>query len=127
MALQSFDCKEPCPPPPDHAPARARAGEPLVRRKDDNADTLKARLAAFHSQTAPVRRRRRARAWGGVEGARAWRCNLAAQVGGRSGYNSASRAHRSQLIDFYKARVATIDAAKPQEEVAKQIHKVMSK
>lgn len=31
-------------------------GEPLVRRKDDNADTLKSRLAAFHAQTAPVRR-----------------------------------------------------------------------
>ena len=29
-------------------------GEPLVRRADDNADTLKARLAAFHAQTAPV-------------------------------------------------------------------------
>ena len=32
-------------------------GEPLVKRKDDNADTLKARLAAFHAQTAPVRAR----------------------------------------------------------------------
>ena len=29
-------------------------GEPLVRRKDDNADTLKSRLAAFHAQTEPV-------------------------------------------------------------------------
>ncbi|EIE21133.1 adenylate kinase [Coccomyxa subellipsoidea C-169] len=29
-------------------------GEPLIRRKDDNAETLKARLAAFHSQTSPV-------------------------------------------------------------------------
>ena len=29
-------------------------GEPLIRRKDDNADTLKKRLAAFHEQTAPV-------------------------------------------------------------------------
>ena len=29
-------------------------GEPLIRRADDNADTLKARLAAFHAQTAPV-------------------------------------------------------------------------
>lgn len=27
-----------------------------MRRKDDNAETLKARLAAFHSQTAPVSR-----------------------------------------------------------------------
>ncbi len=45
------------------APAHTRAqtagvdditGEPLVKRKDDNADTLKARLDAFHKQTAPV-------------------------------------------------------------------------
>ena len=30
-------------------------GEPLVKRKDDNAETLKARLATFHKQTSPVR------------------------------------------------------------------------
>ena len=29
-------------------------GEPLIRRKDDNAETLKRRLAEFHAQTAPV-------------------------------------------------------------------------
>ena len=29
-------------------------GEPLTRRKDDNADTLKSRLVAFHAQTKPV-------------------------------------------------------------------------
>lgn len=29
-------------------------GEPLIKRKDDNAETLKARLEAFHKQTAPV-------------------------------------------------------------------------
>lgn len=29
-------------------------GEPLMQRKDDNAETLKARLAAFHAQTTPV-------------------------------------------------------------------------
>ncbi len=29
-------------------------GEPLIKRKDDNAETLKARLSAFHSQTQPV-------------------------------------------------------------------------
>ena len=29
-------------------------GEPLVKRKDDNAETLKSRLAAFNAQTAPV-------------------------------------------------------------------------
>ena len=29
-------------------------GEPLTRRKDDNAETLKSRLNAFHAQTKPV-------------------------------------------------------------------------
>lgn len=29
-------------------------GEPLIKRKDDNAETLKSRLAAFHAQTTPV-------------------------------------------------------------------------
>jgi hypothetical protein len=31
-------------------------GEPLMQRKDDNADTLKNRLKAFHAQTKPVSR-----------------------------------------------------------------------
>jgi adenylate kinase len=29
-------------------------GEPLIKRKDDNAETLKSRLQAFHTQTRPV-------------------------------------------------------------------------
>ena len=29
-------------------------GEPLTKRKDDNAATLKSRLDAFHAQTQPV-------------------------------------------------------------------------
>jgi len=29
-------------------------GEPLIQRSDDNAETLKKRLATYHSQTAPV-------------------------------------------------------------------------
>eukprot|EP00244_Chara_vulgaris_P014103 TRINITY_DN8611_c0_g1_i2.p1 TRINITY_DN8611_c0_g1~~TRINITY_DN8611_c0_g1_i2.p1 ORF type:complete len:240 (+),score=41.91 TRINITY_DN8611_c0_g1_i2:206-925(+) len=29
-------------------------GEPLIQRKDDNPDTLKSRLQAFHQQTTPV-------------------------------------------------------------------------
>lgn len=29
-------------------------GEPLIQRSDDNEDTLKNRLQAFHDQTAPV-------------------------------------------------------------------------
>jgi adenylate kinase len=31
-----------------------QTGEPLMQRKDDNADTLKNRLKAFHAQTKPV-------------------------------------------------------------------------
>jgi len=30
------------------------SGEPLIQRSDDNVDTLRKRLAAFHSQTGPV-------------------------------------------------------------------------
>ena len=29
-------------------------GEPLTKRKDDNEETLKSRLTAFHKQTKPV-------------------------------------------------------------------------
>ena len=29
-------------------------GEPLIQRTDDNADTLKKRLATYHAQTTPV-------------------------------------------------------------------------
>ncbi|KAF2583582.1 hypothetical protein F2Q68_00002185 [Brassica cretica] len=29
-------------------------GEPLIQRKDDNADVLRSRLDAFHKQTQPV-------------------------------------------------------------------------
>lgn len=29
-------------------------GEPLIQRSDDNADTLKKRLATYHDQTSPV-------------------------------------------------------------------------
>lgn len=30
-------------------------GDPLVRRKDDNVETLQRRLSIFRSQTSPVR------------------------------------------------------------------------
>ena len=40
--------------PPRVAGVDDVTGEPLVKRADDNAATLKARLAAFHAQTAPV-------------------------------------------------------------------------
>jgi adenylate kinase len=29
-------------------------GEPLIQRSDDNAETLKKRLATYHAQTSPV-------------------------------------------------------------------------
>ena len=41
--------------PPKKAGVDDFTGEPLIKRKDDNADTLKARLDAFHKQTSPVR------------------------------------------------------------------------
>ncbi|KAG2484470.1 hypothetical protein HYH03_016704 [Edaphochlamys debaryana] len=40
--------------PPKVAGVDDLTGEPLIKRKDDNAETLKARLGAFHSQTTPV-------------------------------------------------------------------------
>lgn len=40
--------------PPKVAGVDDVTGEPLVKRKDDNAETLKSRLSAFHAQTAPV-------------------------------------------------------------------------
>ena len=42
--------------PPKVAGRDDVTGEALVKRKDDNAETLKSRLAAFHAQTAPVSR-----------------------------------------------------------------------
>lgn len=40
--------------PPKVAGVDDITGEPLIKRKDDNAETLKRRLAEFHAQTAPV-------------------------------------------------------------------------
>ena len=40
--------------PPKVAGVDDVTGEPLMKRKDDNADTLKSRLSAFHAQTQPV-------------------------------------------------------------------------
>lgn len=31
-----------------------QTGEPLIQRSDDNAETLKKRLATYHQQTGPV-------------------------------------------------------------------------
>ncbi|KAF2454402.1 adenylate kinase 1 [Lineolata rhizophorae] len=40
--------------PPKTAMTDDVTGEPLIQRSDDNADTLKKRLATYHAQTAPV-------------------------------------------------------------------------
>ncbi|KAF1990685.1 adenylate kinase [Aulographum hederae CBS 113979] len=40
--------------PPKEAMKDDATGEPLIQRSDDNADTLKKRLATYHAQTSPV-------------------------------------------------------------------------
>lgn len=40
--------------PPKVAGKDDITGEPLIQRKDDNVETLGARLTAFHQQTQPV-------------------------------------------------------------------------
>ena len=40
--------------PPKEAMKDDVTGEPLIQRSDDNADTLKKRLATYHDQTSPV-------------------------------------------------------------------------
>ncbi len=40
--------------PPKEAMKDDVTGEPLIQRTDDNADTLKKRLATYHQQTSPV-------------------------------------------------------------------------
>ncbi|KAF2199451.1 putative adenylate kinase [Delitschia confertaspora ATCC 74209] len=40
--------------PPKEAMKDDFTGEPLIQRSDDNAETLKKRLATYHQQTAPV-------------------------------------------------------------------------
>lgn len=40
--------------PPKQAMKDDLTGEPLIRRSDDNAETLKKRLLTYHQQTAPV-------------------------------------------------------------------------
>lgn len=69
--------------PPKVAGVDDVTGEPLVKRKDDNAETLKKRLTEFHAQTTPV-------------------------------------------IKYYAAKVAVIDANKPQSKVADQVHTALA-
>jgi len=40
--------------PPKKSMTDDVTGEPLIQRQDDNADTLKKRLASYHKQTVPV-------------------------------------------------------------------------
>ena len=40
--------------PPKVADVDDITGEPLIQRKDDNAEVLKKRMGAFHGQTAPI-------------------------------------------------------------------------
>lgn len=40
--------------PPKEPMKDDATGEPLIQRSDDNADTLKKRLATYHAQTSPV-------------------------------------------------------------------------
>lgn len=40
--------------PPKVADKDDVTGEPLIRRSDDNAETLRKRLETYHQQTAPV-------------------------------------------------------------------------
>jgi hypothetical protein len=79
-------------------------GEPLVQRKDDNADTLKARLAAFHAQTTPVSTPPPPPPRPRVVGARLeWRAAAACHVrGARSRLPTAVTAKRRLLVSARK-------------------------
>jgi len=46
------------------------SGEPLIQRSDDNVDTLRKRLGAFHAQTGPVVDYYKTKGlWYGIDGA----------------------------------------------------------
>lgn len=46
------------------------SGEPLIQRSDDNVETLRKRLGAFHSQTGPVVEYYRSKGlWHGIDAA----------------------------------------------------------
>jgi adenylate kinase len=40
--------------PPKVAGVDDVTGEPLIQRKDDNAEVLKKRMTAYHGQTSPI-------------------------------------------------------------------------
>lgn len=46
------------------------SGEPLIQRSDDNVETLRKRLTAFHTQTGPVVEYYRTKGlWRGIDAA----------------------------------------------------------
>ena len=46
------------------------SGEPLIKRSDDNVDTLRKRLITFHTQTGPVVEYYRSKGlWTGIDAA----------------------------------------------------------
>ena len=90
-------------------------GEPLIKRKDDNAETLKARLSAFHSQTKPVSPCMLCSAHRLPAVEPALRHDTCFLIG----------LHSMQVIDFYKDRVVQIQADRPQDDVAEQIRKAL--
>lgn len=56
--------------PPKKAMTDDVTGEPLIQRSDDNVDTLRKRLGAFHSQTGPVvEYYKKQRTWTGIDAA----------------------------------------------------------
>lgn len=49
-----------------------QTGEPLIQRSDDNAETLRKRLSAFHQQTGPViEYYKKQGVWTGIDAAQA--------------------------------------------------------
>ena len=80
--------------------------EPLIRRKDDNAETLKARLAAFHQQTTP-----------------ASPADISIFIAFWAFW--ADFPTPKQVIDYYKNKAVAIAAHKTQQEVADQIRQAL--
>lgn len=124
-------------------------GEPLVKRKDDNAETLKSRLAAFHAQTAPVRCVHvRPCQWHSTRPAcTGLPANKLCASGSTGGLELVARNHSLphllpapavpnrpsiftptclQVIEHYKAKVVLIKGDKPQDAVAEQVKKALS-
>lgn len=96
-------------------------GEPLMQRKDDNAETLKSRLAAFHAQTAPVRNRCRV---GGCSGACPPASGRAHTVALTLGVHP-THTLVPQVIAHYSAKVVDIKADRAAKDVEAQIAKAL--